>query len=315
MDMFRPYKLRPGNALLAMLLLFLAALPGCERQQGASSSPTAVEQSPLLIGLIPEQNIFNQEERYTPLAAYLAEKIGRPVQLKILTRYGNIVDNFKELSLDGAFFGSFTFVLAHEKLGLEALARPEDDHGVAGYHGLLLVRQDGGIRSLADMKGKKLALVDLATTAGYLFPLAYFRNQGINELDSFFKEVYFAGTHEDAILDVLNGKADLGAVKNTIFERLAHSNPAIPGRLVIVARSREVPENAIAVRGDLDASLKDALRNALLSMAHNPEGAAVLKQFGARRFIETSTDDYHGVYELAAQLGLNLATYEYRNDH
>lgn len=314
MDVIRPHKVRPGNVLLAMLLLFLAALPGCERQQGPPSSPAAVEQPPFLIGLIPEQNIFHQVERYEPLAAYLAEKIGRPVQLKMLTRYGNIIDNFKELRLDGSFLGSFTFVLAHEKLGLEALARPEDDQGVSGYHGLLLARQNGGIRSLADMKGKRLVLVDKATTAGYLFPLAYFRNQGINDLDSFFNEVYFAGTHEDAILDVLNGKADLGAVKNTIFERLVRNNPAIQGRLVIVARSQEVPENALAVRGDLDASLKDALRNALLSMAQNPKGAAVLKQFGARRFIETLTDDYHAVYELAAQLDLNLATYDYQND-
>lgn len=315
MDMIRLYKVRAGNALLILLLFFLAVLAGCERQQAAPSSPAAVEQPPLLIGLIPEQNIFHQVERYEPMAVYLAEKIGRPVQLKILTRYGNIIDNFKELNLDGAFLGSFTFVLAHEKLGLEALARPEDDQGVAGYHGLLLARQDGGIKTLADMKEKKLALVDQATTAGYLFPLAYFLGQGVNDLDSFFKDVYYAGTHEDAILDVLNGKADLGAVKNTIFEKLAHKNSAMQDRLVIVARSREVPENALAVRGDLDASLKDALRNALLSMARNPKGAAVLKQFGARRFVETSTDDYHGVYELAAQLDLNLATYEYRNDY
>lgn len=315
MDMGRPHMGRPGNILLAMLLLLFAALPGCERQQGQPSPKAPVAQPPLLIGLIPEQNIFHQVERYEPLAAYLAEKIGRPVKLKILTRYGNIIDNFQELGLDGAFLGSFVFVLAHEKLGLEVLARPEDEKGVAGYHGLLLARRNSSIASPADMKGKRLVLVDRATTAGYLFPMAYFRKQGIKELDSFFKEVYFAGTHEDVILDVLHGKADLGAVKNTIFEKLARDNPAIEKELVILDSSQEVPENALAVRGDLDDSLKGVLRSALLSMAENPRGAVVLKQFGAHRFIATSAEDYRGVYELAERLKLNLATYEYRNDH
>ena len=59
-----------------------------------------------MIGLIPEQNIFKQLERYQPLADYLSKKIGASIELKVLTRYGNIIDNFVSLGLDAAFFGS-----------------------------------------------------------------------------------------------------------------------------------------------------------------------------------------------------------------
>ena len=54
------------------------------------------------------------------------------------------------------------------------------------------------------MKGKTFAFVDKATTAGYLLPLAYFKHNGINDYNKFFKKTYFTGTHEDAIYDVLN---------------------------------------------------------------------------------------------------------------
>ena len=182
-----------------------------------------------MIGLIPEQNIFKQIERYEPLADYLASKMDIEIKLKALARYGNIIDNFVSLGLDGAFFGSFTCALAQRKLGVQVLARPEDLDGSSTYHGLIFVRKDSRIKSIKEMKGKRFVFVDKATTAGFLLPLAYFKKQGIKDYKAYFKEIYFSGTHEDAIQDVLNKKADIGAAKNTVFERLAqsdHTNPS-----------------------------------------------------------------------------------------
>ncbi len=102
--------------------------------------------------------------------------------------------------MDGAFFGSFTYTLAHAKLGVEAIARPESFDGVSTYHGLIFARKGGHIKGVEDMKGKIFVFVDKATTAGYLLPLSYFKNHGIENYKTYFKETYFAGTHEDANL-------------------------------------------------------------------------------------------------------------------
>ena len=159
-------------------------------------------------------------ERYEPLAGYLSKKIGVKIKLKVLPRYGNIINNFVSGGMDAAFFGSFTYALAHAKLGVEVLARPENGEGISSYHGIIIVRKDSHIETAEDMRGKRFAFVDKATTAGYLLPLAYFKKHGIGNYRSYFKETYFAGTHEDAIYDVLNKKTDIGAAKNTVFERL-----------------------------------------------------------------------------------------------
>src|SRR3990172_91233 len=231
---------RMTRKLIAACLCVLA-LAGCAKEETPPKTMGA-ERKTLLIGLIPEQNIFKQIERYEPLAGYLSRNIGVKITLKILPPY-----------------------------------------------------------------------VDKATTAGYLFPIEYLRHNGISDCGAFLKECYFAGTHEDAIEDVLDKKADIGAAKNTVFNRLAKSNPRIREELVVLSRSLDVPENGIALRKDIDESLRNRLKEALLNMHRDPDGKRVLDQFEAQKFIETTNQDYGVVIRYAEQIGLDLSTYDYIN--
>jgi len=302
---------RPVACILFMLCLPLfAACSPKEPPQPAKKPP--VEK--LLIGLIPEQNIFNQLERYEPLGEYLSRKTGTKITFKVLPRYGNIIDSFKSSGLDGAFFGSFTYTLAHAKVGVEVLARPVALDNTSTYYGMIFVRKDSRIRTARDMKGKRFAFVDRATTAGYLLPLDYFHHHGISDYKHYLKEAYFTGTHEDAIHDVLNKKADIGAAKNTVFQRLASEDPRILKDLVVLERSLDVPENAIALRKDIDVSVRNLLKESLLAMHLDPDGKKVLERFGALKFIETTNSDYSVILKYAEEIHLDLATYQYMNN-
>jgi len=300
----------PKRWFVACLCAFVLA--GCARND-APPRP-AEKQKTLLIGLIPEQNIFKQLERYEPLAEYLSRKTGSKITLKILSSYGNIIDNFGSGGMDGAFFGSFTYALANAKLGVEVLARPVGLDNSSTYHGLIFVRKDSGIKTARDMKGKRFAFVDKATFAGYLFPIESFRHHGISDHKKYLKESYFTGTHKDVIYDVLNKKADIGAAKNTIFNRLVKEDPRILEELIVLEKSPDVPENALALRKDIGESLRNRLREALLNMHLDPKGKKVLEQFGAQTFIETTNKDYDIVLKYAEHMHLNLATYDFTNN-
>jgi len=63
------------------------------------------------------------------------------------------------------------------------------------------------------MRGKTLALEERATSAGYVFPLAWFKLQGVKDINAYFSDHFFAGSHDAAIDAVLNNKADTGAEK------------------------------------------------------------------------------------------------------
>lgn len=298
--------------LLIAIGIALAVTTSCSKTDGPARDRPGPERT-LLFGLNPEQNIFKQIERYEPLADYLGRKTGVRIGLKVLPRYGNLIDNFESAGLDGAVFGSFSYSLAHARLGVQVIARPERPDGVSTYQGTIIVRKDSGIRAVKDMRGKRLAFVARATAGGYLFPLVFLRKGGVGDVEAFFKEVYFAGTHEDVVKDVLNGKADVGACKNTVFGRLAAADPRVAEELVVLDRSPSFPENALALGRSVEPPLKERLKSALLGMHEDPEGRRVLETFGARRFIETTDDDYDVVRKFTGKIGIDLATYDYRN--
>jgi len=300
--------------LIFFITVFIA---GCEQPDPVAPTPEPEKPAPTLvlnIGLIPEQNLFTQKKRYEPLMDYLSQQTGITLKLHILPRYGNLIDNFNKLNLDGAFFGSFTGAMAIKKLGVVPLARPQFIGGRSTYYGMVFVRKDSGIKTAADMKGKRMVFVDRATTAGYLLPLAFFRKLGITNYSDWFKDYYFSGTHEDAILEVLNGYADIGAAKNTIFYRMAATDKGLSEDLEILATSPHVPANGLAVRQDLPGELKKLLQEKLLNMHQNMRGRTILENFGAEKFILTTVGDYQPVFNFAASIGLDLAAYQYLND-
>ena len=292
-----------------VLFLFFLIPVGCNRQeQPASGSIPAQGSRTLKIGLVPEQDIFAQKKHYEPLLSQLGKELGVALEIKMLPRYGDIVENFHKLDLDGAFFGSFTGALAIEKLGVEPLARPRYLDGASTYYGLIFVRKGSGIHTAEDMRDKRLVLVDRATTAGYLLPLAYFKALGIADYKSWFKESYFSGNHEDAIREVLAGYADIGAAKSTVFYRLAKTDHRLLRELEILAISPHVPANGLAVRHDLADDLKEGLKQHLLTMHRKEAGRSILAEMQIEKFIETTARDYRPVLDYAADLGLDLTS-------
>lgn len=268
----------------------------------------------LTIGLIPEQNVFLQKRRYEPIAAYLRNRADLEVRFTILSNYGDIIQSFADQKMDGAFWGSFTAALAIQKIGIEPIARPLWLDGSSSYHGHVFVRKDGGISSVAGMKGKTIAFVSKATLAGYVFPRAYLRENGVSDIDSYFKEYYFAGSHDGPIYSVLQKEADIGCAKDTIFDLVAARNPRVRSELRILAESPAVPSNALAVRGDLDPAVIEKLREALLTMEGDSTGKSVLAEFGARAFIPTTKQDYAVVTEIAERAGIDLKNYVYTGE-
>lgn len=299
------------ESLTLGLLLFLVF--GCNGEREQTKAPKNPAFETLRIGIIPEQDIFSQNKRYRPLADYIGDKLGVNVELVMLPGYGNVIDDFTAAGLDGAFFGSFTGAIALKMLQIVPVARPENKDGTSTYYGMIFVRKDSGIHNAADMRNKRFVFVDPATTAGYLLPLYYFKEQGIEDYNTWFSETYFAGTHEDAIFDVLNKKADIGAAKSTVFYRFAQKDKRLVDELEILATSPPIPTTGLSVRFDFNKNYLKALKSCLLGMDKDADGEKVLENFGARRFIETTKADYQPVFEFASHVGLDLARYQ--NQH
>lgn len=286
---------RARHLVALAALLAAALLPGCSTDEPARRDAPPRPQLRLVVA--PEQNVFHQVERYEPLAAWLSGRTGVEVSVRVVPRYADLVGELEAGRAAGAFVGSMAYVVARERLGVVPVARPVGPDGTSTYHGLLLVRRDAGVRDLAGLRGRTFAFVDETTTAGYLFPRAAVRALGAAEPEAFFGRTYFAGTHEGAIRDVLERHADGAAVKNTVFLRLARTEPRLARELLVLARSPEVPENALVLHPAVPPEVQQALRSALLDAPRDPAATDALRKLGARGFVATDDAEYAYVRE------------------
>lgn len=289
----------------AMIKIIIICLMLCVPMQ-------AFCQDEILIGLIPEENIFHQMDRHRPLAAYLSEKLGLKVRMTMLSRYGDIIDRFSERHLDGAFFGIFTGVLAIDKLQVEPVARPVNLDGKSTVRSYIFAKKNSGINTVADMKDKRIAFVDRATVTGYLFAIAYLRENGVKDIDRYFREYSFTGSHSSVIYSVLDNRADIGTVKSKAFNMMLGKDPALGNELSVLARSGELPDTTLCLRKDLPAEIKLKIRDILLNMDKDPKGLEALRKFGALKFVPAAKEDYQPIFELAKKTNINIRGYRYR---
>jgi phosphonate transport system substrate-binding protein len=308
----RPFS-HPLKKYCFIVLLACFLLPGCTQQADLDSNvgkklkakdyPTGIT-----IGLIPEVNIFEQKKRYQPLLDYLSSHLEMNVKSLVTGHYGSIQAAFDEGKIDVAVHGSLNFAFLDRFVGVEPLVRPLWKNNVSTYSGYIVTRRDSGLSDdVSKWRGKRLSLVSRSTTAGYFYPLEYLRKRGVDNLEHYFADVIFAGSHDASLLAVYNGDADVGAGKNHVFNKLAESNPDFKENMVIIDKSDEVPSNTFSASKRLNSRTRDHLRQVLVEMSDNPEGRAILDAFGALRFVSTTRDDFKPVFNMISSMKIDLA--------
>ena len=286
--------------------------------------------SPVLMNLViatsPERIPLRQEERYRPLVAYLSKRLGdrTSVNLKHLSSYENLVEEFVRGEVNVAFFGSFAYAQVRARVGVVPVARPETA-GNSEYRGLIFARKESGIREWEDLRGRSFSMIR-DTTAGEIFPRVFLKRHGVSDYEKFLGKIVYAGSHDTSVRKVLSGEVKAGAAKDLVFDRLAEEDPRVLDELVIIAESLPVPENALVIRSNIniacischqqteggaassggnglrDFDLAARLREELLGMDRTDEGRQALSALGADRFVETSDADYENLYGMIDEL-------------
>lgn len=182
------YLIRENEMRFVISFLVLLMLPGISYA------------THLTIGLIPEQNLFKQMKRYQPVGDYIEKKTAIKIKFTILPKYGNIIEELERKNMDGAFLGSFTGAVAIKKLGVQHVARPVNPDRTSTFKGYIFVNKLSAIKSVDRMRHSVIAFVDRATTAGYVFPVAYLRAHGVEDYSPVFELARKAG------IDVRNYK-------------------------------------------------------------------------------------------------------------
>ncbi len=227
----------------------------------------------LRFGFTPVLGQKQMRLEFAPLTAYLSEAIGQPVTLYVAKDYGDLRTQMENGSVDIGSFSPFAYVDATRGGKIHIIAQ-SILNGTSTYRGIIVARKDSGLKTIADLQGKRFAFVDPKSASGYVYPRAMLIAKGFDP-QTYFKETIFAGDHNKVIAAVLDGRVDAGAVYDGALD-VAKTNGVPTDNLVTLASSDPIPHDAIAVRTGLNEALVKKIQTALVDLDKSEAGRRVI---------------------------------------
>jgi len=287
------------NSTLGGTLVTLLLLAGCVGPVAAGELPKQ-----LVMAVTPSNiptELFKGSEVF---AAELAKKIGIPIKVYMPTDYLGVVEALRNRTADMAFVHPAGYVFANREAKAQIVA-VDVWHGKTSYTSRFYVRKDAGVTSLEGLRGKTIAFVDPGSTSGYVYPMVMLIKKGLitnRDPKTFFKDAMFAGTHEAALLALLNGSVDAVASFDLAPQQYLKEKEKVE-KVTHVAETDPIPEAGMAVRDGLDPTLVRKLIEALMAF-NAPEYRSILKDFyGIDGFAPAKDSDYNPVREAIDLLG------------
>ncbi len=237
---------------------------------------------------------------YRRLADYLADRVGRHVELVDRGTYAETNELLRTGQVDIAFVCGRPYVEAHDEFGVEILVVPMVD-GKTVYHSYVVVPKDSAAKTLEDLRGKRFAFTDPLSNTGCLVPTYELAQRGETP-ESFFGEVVYTHAHDASIRAVARGLVDGAAVDSLIWHYLARREPETAARCRVIWRSPSYGIPPVVVRRGADPELVRRVRDALLGAHEDPEGRRILAGMGVDRFVTGDDRAYDSIRAMRAWL-------------
>ncbi len=178
--------------------------------------------SEVRLGLLPRLPEQEMIEMFTPLAKYLEKEIGQKVTIVVPKDF----DTFTKMAIAGEFdlgyANPYIYVLIKKDVpAAEPLALAEEPKIGKRFKGILFVRKDKLVKSVNQLKGKKIAFQDPGSAGAYLVQMLMLKQAGINKAE--INPVFVK--KRDAVADaVLFGTTDAGGIREDDLEKVPNSN-------------------------------------------------------------------------------------------
>jgi phosphonate transport system substrate-binding protein len=254
----------------------------------------------LKVALLPDENASELIKRNKPLKDYLEKSLNKKIELVVTTDYSSMIEAMRFGRLDLAYFGPLSYVLAKSKSDIEPFAAMVKG-GKPTYRSVVIANTNSGVNSYKDIKGKKVAYWDRASTSSHLIPKTMLADAGMLAERDY--AAHFVGTHDAVAINVANGNADVGGLSEDIWGYLNDRKMIDPSKVKVLGYSKGYPQFPWTMRSNLRPELKQKIRQAFVDL----KDPVVLKNFKADGFTEITDKEYDVIRDMATILKLDLA--------
>ena len=224
----------------------------------------------LVFASIPAENAAQVTERFGDFAAYLSREIGVPVKLRVVGDYAAVIEGQRAGQIHMAYYGPASYARAR-MIGVKItpFAIEVSKGGVKGYHSVFYVKADSPYKSLEDLKGKNLGLVDPNSTSGNNVPRFVMNEMKIRP-ETHFGKVVYTGSHVNAVMALNQGTVDVAAnwwnnETDSELQRMVDKGMVKKDDFRVIFKSDQIVNSPMAYLDSLPPELKKLIEQAFLN--------------------------------------------------
>ena len=310
--MFKKIACVGATLFLAAGLLSACGSDDSNAEGGDSGSNGDLKE--LRVQFVPSQNAETLEAKAKPLEGLLEEELDIPVDVSVSTNYNTIVEAMSSGQVDVGFLPPTAYVLAHEKDAADVILQsqrygvnPEDgsptDELVDYYLAQFVVKADSDINSLEDLEGKSIAVQDVTSSAGYVWPAGALDEVGL-DIQQDLTPTIVKG-HDAGIISVLNGDTDAAVTFQDARNTVSGDYPTVFEDTKVIATTEKIPNDTIAITPEINDEWKEKITDAFINIGKDPEGLEIIRDvYTHEGYVKSDDSTFEVVREYAEKYGL-----------
>lgn len=275
----------------------------------ASSLPAVASVQPPVRLATYAYPAFDRQAALAPLARLVEKASGRSVMIQLFPTPDALADAVRAGSVDLAVTNLAVYARVARQPSVQAIAVLAPPPATQErYRGVLIARRDSSLETLTKIgpAASRLRYVEVlpGSTSGAMVQTEALRLAGISR--DVFRSAGHAGTHEDALAAVIDGKADLAALAEGPWLALQARSPESASRLVLLWRSAPLPPGPIICMASANMPCQ---RISDVLVANQPTSHSAARMLargwsettGARRFMRVRAASYAAFIKTTAR--------------
>ncbi|HUN43634.1 MAG TPA: phosphate/phosphite/phosphonate ABC transporter substrate-binding protein [Acetobacteraceae bacterium] len=292
------------------LCFIVAVLVGlCAAATARAAAPDCPHGGTVHLGVVPGEDTEQLLPIYASIGKLIAARLDCDVVTTTGTNYTAVIEAMRANRVDVGAFGAFSYVLAHQVAGAEAVASFAAPDGKPGsYFATITTWPGSGITTLQQVRGKPFAFADPASTSGHLIPAYALVKAGIDPDKDIIP--FYSGSHTASFEALLNHKVPVGELNSTAIAGARLAGLYKPQDFVRLWKSPPIPNGPFAVRGNLPPAFKARLTKVLRTLdlrSLPPRDLKYLGRAGSPGLAPVNDHSYDSIRDVVSVLHLNLS--------
>lgn len=214
--------------------------------------------STLVFAYTPVEDPALYASQFRPLLDYLTQCTGRRVVYFQVTSNAAQVEAMRSGRLHIAGFSTGPTAFAVNLAGAVPFAVKGNEQAFESYRVVVITRANSEIRTLADLRGRRVAHTSATSNSGNLAPRALFPAAGVTPDTDY--RVLFSGGHDRSVMGVNAGDFDAAPVASDVFNRMVGRGQVQAANFRTIWESEPFPTSSFALAHDLQPELAGRIR-------------------------------------------------------